>query len=190
MSGRSSLKFVSLSLLAALAGCNSSSPTGGLDLGQDAAQQPVTPVVQAYCPSLVMNDLTAIRSTYVGNARDDDEKLIYRASLADATRACTANESTLTITVMAQGRIVLGAAGKPGPVRLPVLVEVLEGDNVIYSKVADFTVNVPPEGSTQFLFSKDDVAIPNTAGGISRFTRVRLGFEEQGTAGKAARRTR
>ncbi|MCY1664380.1 PilZ domain-containing protein [Rhizobium sp. SL86] len=178
MSGKLSLKFLPLSLLAVLAGCNSSSPIAGLNVGQPAAQQqPVTPVVQAYCPDVVMRDDTAIRSTYAGNAKDDPEKLIYRASLADATRACTANETTLTITVMAQGRIVLGPAGKPGPTKVPVVVEVVEGDNVIYSQTTQFNVDIPPEGSTQFIFAKNDVAIPNTAGGVSRFTRVRLGFE-------------
>ena len=183
VSGKSSLKFLSLSLLALLAGCNSSSPTGGLSFGQPTAQQPaVTPVVQAYCPQVVLRDDTAVRSAYVGNATADPDKLLYRASMADATRACTANESTLTITVMAQGRLVLGAAGKPGPTNLPVTVEVVDGDNVIYTQTVNFSVDVPAEGFTQFLFSKNDVAIPNSATGASRFTRVRLGFEEPGAA--------
>lgn len=190
MSGKLSLKFLPLSLLAMLAGCNSASPIAGLNLGQPAAQQqPVTPVVQAYCPDVVMRDDTAIRSTYAGNAKDDPDKLIYRASLADATRACTANETTLTINVMAQGRIVLGPAGKPGPTKVPVVVEVIEGDKVIYSQTTQFNVDIPPEGSTQFIFAKNDVAIPNTAGGVSRFTRLRLGFEEV-AAKKTPRRPR
>lgn len=183
---RSSLGFLSLSLLAALAGCNSSSPLGGLTQSEPAAQ-PVAPVVQAFCPPVVLRDDTAIRSAYAGNAKDDPDKLIYRASLAEATRACTANDTTMTINVMAQGRLVLGPAGKAGAVNLPVVVEVLDGDKVIYSKSVSYPVTVPPEGSTQFLFNKPDVAIPNTVGGASRFTRVRLGFEEV-AVGKSARR--
>ncbi len=189
MSGKLSLKFLPLSLLAVLAGCNSASPVAGLNIGQQAAQPAATPVVQAYCPDVVMRDDTAIRSIYAGNAKDNPEKLIYRASLGDATRACTANETTLTITVMAQGRVVLGPAGKPGPTKVPVLVEVLEGDNVIYSQTTQFNVDIPPEGSTQFIFAKNDVAIPNTTGGVSRFTRVRLGLEDA-TAKKTVRRPR
>jgi len=34
-----------------------------------------------------------------------------------------------------------------------------------------------PAGGSQFIFSKADVQIPNAAGGASRFTRVRLGFD-------------
>ena len=192
MSGKLSLKFLSVSLLAVLAGCNSSSPTGGLNLGQQqaAAQPQAAPVVQAYCPQVVLLDSTAVRSAYVGNAKDGNpDKLLYRASLADATRACTANDTTLTITVMAQGRVVLGAAGKPGRTNLPVLVEVLDGDNVIYSQTTQFPVDIPPDGSTQFIFSKNDVSIPNSMGGVSRFTRVRLGFEDA-TAKRPTRRNR
>ncbi len=71
---------------------------------------------------------------YAGNAKEDPAKLVYRASLSEATRACTANETTLTIRVQAQGRIVLGPAGKPGRIAIPVNVEVLDGDKVLYSQ--------------------------------------------------------
>jgi hypothetical protein len=190
VSGKPSLKFLSLSLLAILAGCNSSSPTGGLNVTEPAAQPAATPVVQAYCPPVVLRDETAVRSAYVGNAKDDAQKLIYRASLAEVTRACTANEQMMTINVVAQGRIVLGPAGKAGPTNLPLVVEVVDGDNVIYSQAISYPVTVPPEGSTQFVFSKADVTIPNSATtGGSRFARVRLGFEEVGVA-KSSRKKR
>jgi hypothetical protein len=189
VSGQSSLKFVSVSLLAILAGCNSSAPTSGLSAAQPAAQ-PVAPVVQAYCPPVVLRDETAVRSSYAGNAKEDPDKLIYRASLADATRACSANETTMTINVVAQGRLILGPAGKSGRVTLPVVVEVVDGDTVIYSQSVSFPVDVPAEGSTQFIFNKADVSIPNTAAsGSSRFTRVRLGFDE-GSVAKTSRKKR
>lgn len=174
------LKFLPLALLPLLAGCNSASPTSGLSLGQSATQvaQPVTPVVQAYCPQVVMLEETAIRNSYVGNAKDDASKLIYRAALSEATRACTANDTTLTIHVQAQGRIVLGPAGKPGRITLPVNVEVLDGDKVVYSQTSNIQVDVPAEGVAQFLFDKPDVSVPNQMGGVSRFTRVRIGFDD------------
>lgn len=189
VSGKQSLKFLPLALLAILTGCNSSAPTGGLAIGQSSAQntQPVTPVVQAYCPQVVMLEQTAIRNAYAGNAKDDQNKLIYRASLSEATRACTASDTTLTIHVQAQGRVVLGPAGKPGRITVPVNVQVLDDDKVIYSQTAQTTVDVPAEGVAQFLFDKADVSIPNQMGGVSRFTRVRIGFEDA-TVKKSGRR--
>lgn len=186
MFGKISRGLLTGSLVAVLAGCNSSSPTEGL-APTAQAQQPVTPVVQAYCPQVVMLDQTAVYHAYARGGQDNPEKLLYQASLADATRQCTANETTLTINVVAQGRIVQGPAGTPGKVTLPVLVEVIDGDNVIYSQKVAFPVDMPA-GGTQFIFNKPDVQIPNAQGGASRFTRVRLGFET-GPAKKPARRS-
>ncbi|MCJ8508228.1 PilZ domain-containing protein [Rhizobium lemnae] len=193
VSGKQSLKFLPLALLAILAGCNSSSPVSGLSLGssaQPAAAQAVTPVVQAYCPQVVMLEQSAIKNAYAGNAKDDPAKLIYRASLSEATRACTANDTTLTIRVQAQGRVVIGPAGKPGRISLPINVEVIgEGDKVIYSQTQSTAVDVPAEGVAQFLFDKADVSIPNQMGGVSTFTRVRIGFDDA-TVKKSGRNKR
>lgn len=182
--GKFSRGFLAVSLATILAGCNSSSP--GLGLGAPAADaQPVTPVVQAYCPQVVMLEQSAVHRSYARGGQDDPQKLVYQASFADATRQCTANETTLTINVVAQGRLVQGPAGTPGQVTLPISVEVVDGDNVIYSQKVAFPVDMPA-GGTEFIFSKADVQIPNGPGGASRFTRVRLGFDNA-PAGKGKR---
>ncbi|WP_312223984.1 PilZ domain-containing protein [Rhizobium rhizoryzae] len=181
VSGKQSLKFLPLALLAILAGCNSSSPVSGLSLGSSAQPAAATGpvVVQAYCPQVGMLEQSAIKNAYAGNAKDDPAKLIYRASLSEATRACTANDTTLTIRVQAQGRVVIGPAGKPGRISLPINVEVIgEGDKVLYSQTQITAVDVPAEGVAQFLFDKADVSIPNQMGGVSTFTRVRIGFDD------------
>ncbi|MDP9838266.1 hypothetical protein J2T09_003033 [Neorhizobium huautlense] len=169
-----------VSAVAVLAGCTTP------DLGAASraeAQANVTPVVQAYCPQVVIRADTGFHRSYAGKAAEgDDSKLIYQASFADVTRSCTASETTLTINVMAQGRIVAGAAGKTGDVSLPALVEVVDGNDIIYSQKVAFNATIPPEGSGQFIFQKPDVAIPNAVGGASRFTTVRIGFD----TGKAA----
>src|SRR3546814_10792934 len=85
---------------------------------------------------------------------------MYQASLADMTRQCTANETTITITVMAQGRIVAGPAATGGQVNLPVLVEVLDGDNVVSSQKVSYPVELPATGR-QLIFNQADVQIPN-----------------------------
>ncbi|MGE7371089.1 PilZ domain-containing protein [Neorhizobium sp. NPDC001467] len=174
-------------ILAAVTGC--STPDLGA-AGRAEAQATVTPVVQAYCPQVVIRTDTGFHRAYAGKAAEgDDSKLIYQASFADVTRSCTANETTLTVNVMAQGRIVAGAAGKTGDVTLPVLVEAVDGNDVIYSQKVAFTATIPAEGSGQFIFQKPDVAIPNAVGGASRFTTVRIGFDTgKAAAKKPARR--
>jgi len=170
-----------VSIVAALAGCNA---TETMRTERATAQANVAPVVQAYCPQVVIRTDTGFHRSYVGKATDDQSKLIYQASLADVTRSCTANETTLTINVMAQGRVVAGPAGKTGDVSLPIMVEVVDGENVIYSQKVAFNATIPPEGSGQFIFQKPDVSIPNAAGGASRFTTVRIGFDTGAAAPK------
>ncbi|MFN7027447.1 MAG: PilZ domain-containing protein [Pseudorhizobium sp.] len=171
-------KLLSVSLLALVASCNSPSPTTGLSSAA-TAQTEAAPVVQAFCPPVVMREETAVQRSYARGGQDNPERLAYQASLADATRQCTANESTITINVVAQGRVVAGPAVTPGQITLPVLVEVVDGDSVIYSQKVSFPVELPAAG-TQFIFSKADVQIPNAQGGASRFTRVRVGFDVAG----------
>lgn len=195
MFGKFSRGLLAVSLAALVASCNSTSPTEGLSLGGGAqaasAQQPVTPVVQAYCPQVVMLEQSAIHQAFARGAEKDKnpDKLLYQASLADVTRQCTANESTITINIVAQGRVVQGPAGAPGKINLPILVEVVDGDNVIYSQKVPFAVDLPV-GGTQFIFQKADVQIPNAQGGASRFTRVRLGFDSGAAPAKKTTRKR
>jgi hypothetical protein len=175
--GKFSRGFLAISMAAFLAGCNSSSSGLGLTSPADASAQPAAPaVIQAYCPQVVMLEQDAYYRSYARGGQDDPQKLVYQASLADATRQCTANETTLTINVVAQGRVVQGPVGTAGQVTLPISVEVIDGDNVIYSQKVAFPVQVDA-GGTQFIFNKADVQIPNAQGGVSRFTRVRLGFD-------------
>ncbi len=142
--------FLAVSVVAVLAGCNSSAPTEGLTPTANAAPagQAATPVVQAFCPPVVMLEQTAIHRAYARGGENKPEKLLYQASLADATRQCSANETTMTINVVAQGRIVQGPVGVPGKVTLPVLVEVVDGDNVIYSQKVAFPVDIPAGGTS------------------------------------------
>jgi hypothetical protein len=197
VSGKYLRGFLTVSLVALLSACSSTGDApnpygrshGSAPIDMLRPQAPTDPnappVVQAYCPQVVMRDQDAIYRSYAKGGQDNADKLLFQASLADATRQCTANETTLTINVVAQGRIVEGPAGAPGKTNLPVLVEVLDGDKVLYSQKVSFPVEIP--SGAQFIFNKPDVQIPNAQGGASRFTRVRIGFDT-GPAKKPSKR--
>lgn len=168
--------------LGVLAGCGA---TGGpFDRGQKspgmpkftAAEGAPAPVVTGNCPQVSLRDGTSFLRKYAGNAKDNPEKLIFQASLAESTRQCTVNESAMTITVMAQGRLVAGPAGKAGVYTLPIRVAVIEGEKTVFTDLVKFQAEIPAgQGTAQFLFSKNDVVIP---GGISGTARIFLGFDE------------
>lgn len=196
MFGKISRGLLAVSLIAVLSGCDTTmgppdssfAPTKGsqpvvMPRASSPSNENATPVVQAYCPQVVLPEQTAIYQSYARGGEKSADKLAYQASFGDMTRQCTANETTLTINVLAQVRLVQGPAGNPGKVTLPILVEVVEGDNVIYSQKVAFPVDLAA-GGTQLIFNKPDVQIPNAAGGASRFTRVRLSFDTGATPAK------
>ena len=67
------------SLLAMLAGCNSSNPSDSLAVNPPAAQAATAPVVQANCPPITVLDTNAVHQVYAG-AKGDPSKLVYQAS--------------------------------------------------------------------------------------------------------------
>lgn len=181
--GKVSRVLVSASVLAIIAGCSTS---GEGPTARDRSRvKPVVPaagagptgdIVEGSCPVVVLRDGTAFLRTYARGGQDDPQKVVYQASLADTTRNCTINESTLNITVMAQGRLVLGPEGAPGRYKLPIRVAVVDNQTTLYSELTQFEVEVPAgSSSTQFLFTKANVAIP---GGAGRQAKVFLGFDE------------
>ncbi len=174
-------------LLVALAGCNTPTSTPfdhgtkapGMDKLSTAKGAPA-PVVTGTCPQVSLREGTAfLRKGGVGKngAPDDQSKLQYQASLADTTRQCTVDEAgTTKVMVQAQGRLVLGPAGKATKFVLPIRVAVVDGDKAVYSELVKFNAELPAgQASGQFLFQKDGIALPP---GTSPTARVFLGFDE------------
>lgn len=173
---------VAASLLGMLAACNSTDTKGLLGTvgSQQAAAPAPAPVVQGDCPRIVLRDGTVYHDAYAPGAKTmpdgtkDQDKLMYRASIADTTRQCRVDGANMRITVQAAGRIVLGAAGAKGTTKLPIRVAVTEGDKVLYSELTPFETQLPVnEPSSQFLFTKDDVTVP---AGVSNAT-IYIGFD-------------
>lgn len=162
-----------VTLTTVLAGCTTDGALNPDTPAQTAAQSAA--VVQANCPAVSLRDGTAYYRTYAGGAKDDRDKVIYQASLADTTRACTKNDTTLTVTVMVQGRLVAGPMGKAGKIVMPIRVAVVDGDKVLYSELTKFEQTLDdPAQAKQFVFTKD-VPIQGDLGSLGR---VYVGFDE------------
>jgi hypothetical protein len=174
-----------LSLLAILAGCNQTDNSANLGVSSDAAAtggQPAATgqqaaVIQGSCPQVFLRDGTAVYRKFAkGAKKDDQDKLLFQATLVDTTRRCVLNESQLVITVMAQGRIVTGSAGAAGAVTMPIRVAATDGTQTLYSQLVQFEAAIPADSGTgQFLFTHAGIALP---GGAGTFTKLYVGFDE------------
>jgi hypothetical protein len=164
--------------LVALAACSPSGGGGGplataVRGGPDTAAA-TTPVVQGTCPTVGLRDGTAFYRTYAGNDQSDPAQVRYQVSLAETTRQCTLSGSEIVMNVTAAGRIVVGPAGAPGTVQMPIRVAAVRGEEVLYSQLTNFSATVD-QGSGQFLFSDTNVRIPAAN---ARGVRVFVGFDE------------
>lgn len=146
-----------------LAGCQSDSGVDALDLGAGQAEEPVKlSELRMYCPAIQLRSGTAHFNTYQRGGHDDPSKIIYQASIADATRKCTTtDDGMLSINVAIAGRIVPGPQGKAGTITMPIRVAVVQGSEVLYSKLFKHPVNVEDTiGATQFVLSDPSIQIP------------------------------
>lgn len=191
MFGRVSRRLLSASLLALLAGCSSLGFGGGSDkqpatdvtvapaAGAGSSAQPVTggqAYVAGKCPQVVIRDEASTYRTYAKGAKDDPNQLTYQASLAQATRQCTSDGTSLGINIAAQGRLVAGPMGSSGKVTMPIHVAVMDNNTALYDKTINFVAEIPPgETTTQFLFTANDIKV---AGGSGGFTIVQLSFDQ------------
>ncbi len=126
-----------------LAPANPSSNDASIGTAKTASGT-TAPVVQGACPQMFMKDSDAIFRTYAGGAKTGDaEKLAYQASIGDYTRQCSLNDTNLTMTVVAQLRVVAGPNGSSGgKVTLPIRITVYDGEDALYSEVTNFPVEV------------------------------------------------
>ncbi len=143
-------------LLAALAGC---STTGG-DKPAAAPERIKESELRAYCPAVALRDNSAYYNSYERGGDKDPNRLIYQASLTDATRACQYGEGTITMEIAAAGRVVPGPKYQGGAVSVPVRVTVLQGDQTLYSKVEQQTVSMSGDVAGQFVVNQKGVTFP------------------------------
>lgn len=150
------------------------------------------PVVQGSCPQIYMRDQDAILRTYAkggkkpaansANSQPDaqpTDQIVYQASFGDYTRQCSLNEQNLTMTIVAQVRVLAGPAGSSGSVTVPVRIAAVDGQDTINTETIPFTVQIPPgQTATQALFRHDGFKLPVGSGAL---VRVNIGFDQGNT---------
>ncbi|MBA8876873.1 hypothetical protein [Phyllobacterium myrsinacearum] len=161
-----------------LAGCTTSG--GDKDPSKDpavaAAQARITATeLTAYCPSVTIREGTAIFNNY-GKAPKTPENLIYQASIANETRSCQNAGGNLGMNVAIAGKVVPGPKFTPGTLTMPIRVAVMQGSNVIYSKLYRQPISATDSNAaSQFVFNDPNVSFPAPT---AKDVQVFIGFDE------------
>ncbi|MBN9050915.1 MAG: hypothetical protein J0H78_15785 [Rhizobiales bacterium] len=179
-------------------GSSSSSTSGSSDLlpAATGAQASATPAAPAEfdCPSV---EIRAGASTLTINAAGKPTEggaldLRYQGSIVRTARECQLVAGNVNLRVGIEGRIVLGPAGGPGNVEVPIRLAVVEeGANpkTIATKLYRTAVAIPPDQSnSNFYYVAEDLAFPMPRGGdIDKYV-IYLGFDPQAEPARPQRR--
>ncbi|TIR25633.1 MAG: hypothetical protein E5X34_08400 [Mesorhizobium sp.] len=106
----------------------------------------------------------------------DPSKIIYQASISDMTRDCTHANGQLSMKIAVAGKVVPGPMFAPGTVTMPIRIAVQHGDEVLYSQLHQYQVQVTdPSAATQFVFTDTNVVVPEPS---AKDYQAYAGFDE------------
>ncbi len=110
----------------------------------------------AYCPSVDVADGGAALRTMAGGT------VRTQVSLGRIARECTRREDgSITVKVGVEARVLLGPAGAPGRVEVPLTVRIKVADKVIASRFERTDAILGPGEAQGFAtFVVDDISVP------------------------------
>jgi len=116
------------------------------------------------CPRV---DIRQGAGTYSQNVPGGDQSALalrLQATFGQTARECHVSAGMLTMKVGIQGRVILGPAGTPGDVNVPLryaLVQEGVDPKTLWTKFYPVPVNVPPgQTNVPFTHVQEDIAVP------------------------------
>jgi hypothetical protein len=160
----------------ALAGCSSSSPSlssssfssiFGAGRPPAADAQAALPQVQIECPSISVRQGASTMAMSANPSEPSAMSLRYQIGIGQTARECRVAGGTVTMRIGVQGRVILGPAGTPGQINVPLRLAVVhEGTEprTITTKLQRIVVAVPPEQThVSFTHVEEDLTFPMPA---------------------------
>lgn len=157
---------------------------GGSQSQSQPASVDTTPTSEDFdCPRI---DIRPGASTLLLNATDGSALgLRYQGTFVRAARECRVQAPSVNMKVGVQGRIILGPAGTPGdltvPVRYALVQETLSSSKVVWSKLYTVPVSIPPGSqSVNFTHVNEDLTIPIPSAAVLQDLVLYIGFDPIG----------
>jgi hypothetical protein len=111
-----------------------------------AATAPAGPDPNLDCPGVTVRSGAATLAVNTPGAEPSATNLRFQASVSQTARECAVSAGNMTMKIGIQGRVILGPAGTPGKVEVPMrLALVREGiePRTIWTKLYRVSVDVP-----------------------------------------------
>lgn len=133
------------------------------------------------CPEIVVRQNEVYYDFYAPNALHDPKNVRYQAVISKKARQCDFRPDYIAIKLGFAGRVLVGPAGGPGEVTLPVRAEFAgKGDKVVWTKTYKIKVTLPPNSESQFFAHvTDDLVYQLRYGEKLDDFRIYVGFEKE-----------
>ena len=129
-----------------------------------AATAPAGPDPNLDCPGVTVRSGAATLAVNTPGAEPSATNLRFQASVAQTARECAVSGGNMTMKIGIQGRVILGPAGTPGKVEVPMrLALVREGiePRTIWTKLYRVAVDVPPgQSNVPFVQIEEGMSFP------------------------------
>jgi hypothetical protein len=167
---------------------------GGSSPPQSASQTAATPTSEEFdCPRI---DIRQGASTLLVNASASEPNplaLRYQGSFVRAARECRVVGTNVNIKIGVQGRVILGPAGGPGQVTIPLryalIQETMNDSKPIWSKLQIIPVTIPPQTpNVGFTHIVDDLTVPIPSAADLENWVIYIGFDPAGAEAQQKRK--
>jgi hypothetical protein len=174
---------------------NISDRMGALLFGPSAqgGANPGTPA-EIDCPGVGVRQGASTLAINTPGAEAGPMTTRYQVSIGQTARECAALGGVMTMKVGVQGRVLLGPAGIPGRVDVPIRLAVVEeGPNPkpVVSKLYRVAVDVPPgQTAVPFVHVEQDLTFPMPRPGALDNYVVYVGFDPSAAPARPERKKR
>ncbi|MCO5131782.1 MAG: hypothetical protein M9932_14660 [Xanthobacteraceae bacterium] len=202
---RPSLRFAALATAAlALAGCGGGSFGGAQSSGGDPSltdrfyqlfgsnSQAATTTVTAptpssdaslpVCPAVSIRPGASTFAVGVPGREATGNDLRYQATIVRTARDCSLNDGMVTARIGIQGRVIVGPAGAPATVEVPIRIAVVQGgvsEKTIFTRAYRTTVTMQGDNTVPFSLVAEDVVYPAPTAAVGDSYIFYIGFDPQ-----------
>jgi len=154
------------------------------DSGNLNSPTPQSAAADINCPSVEYRQGAATMAVNGPGSENTALNLRYQASFTQTARECILGGNSLTIKVGVQGRVVVGPAGGPGSINIPLryaLVREGAEPKTLWTKLFMVPVAIPQNQlNLPWLHIEEEMTVPRPSGDEIETYVIYIGFDPEG----------
>jgi hypothetical protein len=158
-----------------------------------APQSPQTDENDLTCPSVSIRPGASTYAVGAAGKPAVGNDLAFQATITRTARSCDLNGGQISVKIGIQGRVIVGPAGAPAAVDVPLRVAVVQEGvtpKTIATKVFQTNVQIGSETSVPFSLVGEDLVYPVPTGTAGDSYIFYIGFDPQALKSQAPARKR